>query len=642
MRTSAPAVSVTAVQETVVAEVADARRLAIAASAIRSLALTFVFAFVTVAVVELITRQSTGATYTFLTTLAQPGWTTCGLFFLALLALDGLIGRQHKAILILGPLAILLALTSEQKQIFLTDPLYPTDLLFGRQIMELMPALVRDRPWTAVGIVVGSIAAAGALISLWVFAWKRFRQLTLTQRALRLAITVPLLAGFGSILDYNQFSEVRDRLQVFPIMWDQTENYRHNGFMLAFAINVPMANVKAPAGYSADAIDHINQEPLPAGTSHRGKPDVIVVMSESLWDPTRLSNVKLSPDPMPVIRKSESGAIFSPEFGGLTANVEFEALTGFSNAFLPTGSIPYQQYVRDPIPSLATFFRGEGYTARAIHPFAGWFWNRTSVYKSFGFETFKTEETMPPMTKRGIFASDEALTKEIIRQADAQQDPFFFFTVTLQGHGPYEANRYAKNTIKVEGGLPYADRQVLSTYAQGVKEADDSLKTLMDWAKNRDRETIIVVFGDHLPPLNTVYTSSGYMNDITAARRGPVEQMKREHETPLIVWSNKTGVREEIGTISPALLPYHILKEAGYEHPYYTGFLGRVQERYDIIDRYQLIRNDGNATTDWSRKKSIDPLVRDYRFLQHDIMFGKRRGLDRFFPAHAGVVGAAS
>ena len=62
---------------------------------------------------------------------------------------------------------------------------------------------------------------------------------------------------------------------------------------------------------------------------------------------------------------------------------------------------------------------------------------------------------MPPMEKRGIFASDDSLTKEIIREADAAAtDPFFFFTVTLQGHGPYEANRYAKNTIKIEGNLP--------------------------------------------------------------------------------------------------------------------------------------------------------------------------------------------
>lgn len=637
-----PTVTAVAVKQPVAVATGRSVRAEKALLSLRSVALTLLFAVVTVTVVELITRKSIGDTFTFLTTYAQPGWTTCGLFLLGFLALDALIGRQHKAVLVLAPLAVLLAFFSEQKQIFLTDPLYPTDLLFGRQIMELMPALVRDRPLTAIALGVGSVTAVIALVSLWVFAWRRFRPLTMWERATRLAVAIPLIAGFVSIMDYNQYSWIRDRLNVFPIMWDQTENYRHNGFMLAFAINLPMANVTAPSGYSTDAIDHINQDPLPAGTSHRSKPDVIVVMSESLWDPTRLQNVKLTPDPMPLIRKSTGGAIFSPEFGGLTANVEFEALTGFSNAFLPTGSIPYQQYVRDPIPSLATFFRGEGYTARAIHPFAGWFWNRTSVYKSFGFETFRTEETMPTMPKRGIFTSDEGLTKELIRQADAQTDPFFFFTVTLQGHGPYEANRYSKNTIKVDGNLPYADRQVLSTYAQGVKEADDSLKMLMDWAKNRDRETIIVVFGDHLPPLNTVYTSTGYMNDITAARRASPEQMKHEHETPLIVWSNKTGVKEDIGTISPALLPYHILKQAGFEHPYYTGFLGRVQERYDVIDRYQLIRHDGKATADWSRKKNIDPLVRDYRYLQHDIMFGKRRGLERFFPSHQGVVGAAS
>lgn len=642
MRSSTSAVAATAVKENFSVGVGTSTRLYGLSKTFASLALTLLFAVVSVAAVELITRKSFGDTFTFLTSAAQPGWTTFGLFFIAYLGFDALIGRQHKAVLVLAPAAVLLALISEQKQIFLTDPLYPTDLLFGRQIMELMPALVRDRPMTAVAIVVGSIAVLAALVSLWVFAWRRFRPLSRKERLARLAVALPLIAGFVSIMDYNQYFWVRDRLKVSPIMWDQAENYRHNGFMLAFAINLPMANVKAPGGYSADAIDQINQDPLPAGTSHRTKPDVIVIMSESLWDPTKLTNLKISPDPMPTIRKNAAGAVFSPEFGGLTANVEFEALTGFSNAFLPTGSIPYQQYVRDPVPSLATFFRGEGYTARAIHPFAGWFWNRTSVYSSFGFQTFKTEETMPPMTKRGIFASDESLTKEIMRQADAQEDPFFFFAVTLQGHGPYEANRYAKNTIKIEGDLPYADRQMLATYAQGVKEADDSLRTLMNWARQRDRETIIVMFGDHLPPLNTVYTSSGYMNDITAARRASVEQMKREHETPLLVWSNKTGARKEIGTISPALLPYHILKEAGYEHPYYTGFLGRVQERYDVIDRYQLIRHDGKSVADWSRNKKVDPLIRDYRYLQHDIMFGKRRSLERFFPAHADVVGTGS
>ncbi|WEX75971.1 LTA synthase family protein [Sinorhizobium numidicum] len=585
--------------------------------------------------VEFIVRQSFSDTAAYFMDPMRPAWTTIAAFFLVMLALDAAFGREHKAALLVAPLAIVPAFICQQKQVFLSDPLYPTDFLFGRQIMELMPVLVKDRPWTAVGVVVGLIATVVTGGLLLRYAWQNFPKLTRKERLARIAFALPLLVAFWNIMDYNQFSWIRDRLRVVPIMWDQTENYRHNGFALAFAINLPMANVSAPAGYMADAIDRIPVKPLPAGTSHRGKPDVIVLMSESFWDPTRLPNVKLTPDPMPTVREMQAGNVFSPEFGGMTANVEFEALTGFSNAFLPYGSIPYQQYIRNPIPSLATFFRGEGYVSRAIHPFQGWFWNRTAVYKAFGFDMFKSEENMPAMQKRGIFASDESLTKEIIRQADALNDPFFFFAVTLQGHGPYEPNRYAKNTIKVEGNLPEGDRQVLATYAQGIKEADDSLKMLMDWAKQRDRETIIVLFGDHLPPLNTVYTSTGYMKDITAERKGPKDQMKAQHETPLVVWSNKTGPKKNIGTISPAFLSHQILKHAGYEHPYYTGFLGKVHDHFRVLDRYMLIRKNGKAVAEWSRQPKIPASLRDYRFLQHDMMFGKRYSTDRFFKSHA-------
>ena len=613
------------------------RPLAVAAAVAGSLAVSALLSLLTVVAVELVTRGSVGQTYAFLANPQQPGWTTLGVFFLAYLAIDALIGRQHKAVLIVSPLMLLMGVISQQKQVFLTDPLYPTDLLFGRQILELMPVLVEDRPWTALGLGLGAIAAVAALVWSWIFAWRRFRPLTRRERLCRLALALPLLAGFSSIMDYNDFSWLRDRLKVYPILWDQAENYRHNGFAMAFAINLPMANVKAPAGYSADAIGRIPAKFLPAGTSHRSKPDVIVLMSESLWDPTRLERVKLSEDPMPVIRENMGGHVFSPEFGGLTANIEFEALTGFSNAFLPTGSIPYQQYVRKPIPSLATFFRAEGYATRAIHPFKGWFWNRTNVYEAFGFDTFRDVDAMPPLDKRGKFTADDALTKEIIRQAEAESDPFFFFAVTLQGHGPYEPGRYARNTIGVDGPLTERETQMLATYAQGVKEADDSLKALMDWASARDRETIIVVFGDHLPPLNSVYRSSGYMPGVTASRKGSPEQMRKEHETPLVVWSNRTGPRKDIGTVSPAFLSYHILKQAGYEHPYYTGFLGDVHERVSVVDRYMLFDAEGNATADWSRGRSVDPLLKDFRLVQHDMMFGRQHGLDRFFPSHAGL-----
>lgn len=608
-----------------------------------SLTLTMLFSLSIVIAVEWIARGEFAPIPSYLLSTAHPGLATVGIVMLAMLILDALIGRVHLSALIVAPLLVVPAFISSQKQNYLSDPLYPSDLLFVRQIMELMPVMVRDRPWTAVALVAGIVVCLAAMTLLWRYIRRHAAALSPKERLGRLSICLPLAALFVSQMDPTQYSFIREKLGIIPIVWDQKENYSHNGFVIAFALNLPMADVKSPAGYGSNAIDAIPARNYGYLSGPRQKPDVIVLMSESLWDPTRLSNVAFTPDPMPTIRARQSGNVFSPEFGGMTANVEFEALTGFSNAFLPYGSIPYQQYVRRPMPSLATFFRGEGYTARALHPFSGWFWNRNEVYKAFGFEEFHTQETLPPMDKRGMFAADDSLMKEIMREGDAAERPFFFFAVTLQGHGPYEANRYAQNTVDIGGNLNDDDRATLATYAQGVREADASLRMLMDWAEKRDRETIVVLWGDHLPPLGNVYPDTGYMPQQVATRKAPLDVMKKEHETPLVIWSSKKGARKDIGTISPSQLPYQLLKTAGYEHPFYTGFLGRVQKKYNIVDRYQLATRDNQAFPDWARKEQdIDPMMRDYRYLQHDMMFGQQYGLERFFPTHADIASQES
>lgn len=614
-----------------------------AARQLISLCLTASIAFLTVVTVEWISRGSCAEIPAFLASPVRPSLATIALAMLVLLALDGVIGRAHQSALLVAPLVIIPALISSEKQHYLSDPLYPSDLLFARQIAELMPVMVRERPVSALAAVLGIVLFVVGLALLWRYGWRSGMQLSSRARTVRLSICLPLLAVFASQMDPWQYSWIREKLGIIPIVWDQKENYAYNGFIIAFSLNLPMAHLNAPANYSRDALDAIPARNYGYLAGPREKPDVIVVMSESLWDPTRLDHVRLTPDPLRNVRASQSGRVFSPEFGGMTANVEFEALTGFSNAFLPYGSIPYQQYVRRQLPSLATFFRSEGYAARAIHPFGGWFWNRNEVYRNFGFEEFRTEDTLPPMDKRGIFASDDALIKEIMREADDMDRPFFFFAVTLQGHGPYEANRYAGNTIVIDGDLPGADRETLATYAQGVREADDSLKALLEWASARDRETIIVLWGDHLPPLGSIYPDTGYMPQQVATRSAPLDVMKREHETPLVIWSSRKGVRRDVGTISPSLLPYNILKTAGFEHPFYTGFLGRVQKKYEIIDRYQLATREGKAFPNWSLdEKQLDPLVRDYRYLQYDMIFGHQYGLGRFFPSHAWLTGQST
>jgi phosphoglycerol transferase MdoB-like AlkP superfamily enzyme len=100
-----------------------------------------------------------------------------------------------------------------------------------------------------------------------------------------------------------------------------------------------------------------------------------------------------------------------------------------------------------------------------------------------------------------------------------------------------------------------------------------------------------------------------------------------------VIWSNRKGSVGNIGSISPAFLPLHVLETAGISHPYYTGFLGEMRQRYAVVDRNVLVTPRGMATPDWGRDKKIDPAIRDYRMLQFDIMFGKRHGADTFFPA---------
>lgn len=587
-----------------------------------------------VLLVEWIARSRVDDISSYLFASGRPGLAAVGILFLLFIALDALLGRAYQSALLLFPAALLLAFFSNQKQLYLSDPLYPSDMLFGRQIAELLPVMAAAQPFYAVAVAAVSVFVIALLVYLWIFGRRNFPTISLTGRAFRLAIAVPLLFTVYPLFDYTRFSELRDRLHMIPMMWDQQENYRHNGFLLAFAFNVPMTNVSAPAGYGPEAIDSI---PLPEGAygySPSSRPDVIVVMSESLWDPTRLPDIALSPDPMPTIRKNQSGNVFSPEFGGMTANVEFEALTGFSNAFLPYGSIPYQQYVRRPLPSLATFFRSNGYVAKAFHPFQSWFWNRGSVYSHLGFEQFLSEENLPAMEKHGNFASDTALTNILMRAGDEADAPFFFFAVTLQGHGPYEANRYTKNTVEIEAdGLSPKARSMLATYAEGVREADRNLKRLMDWAKKRRRETIIVLFGDHLPPMGDVFVETGYMENRVATRRASLDVMAREHETPLVVWSSKRGLQKDLGSISPSQLPYHVVRLAGYRHPFYTGLLGDVQKRYAVVDRHQLIDRDGEGYPDWQMSQAAaDPLLKNYRFLQYDMIFGKTLGQDRYFP----------
>ncbi len=587
--------------------------------------------------VEAVARSSFAGAWEFFVKPHHPALGTILAMAVLLFLIDALLGRALIGFVILAPLTLGLAWVGAEKIRYLGDPLYPSDFLYARQIVDLLPLLVRERPFAAVTSGLGLILTMLAIAGVWFARRRLFQSLRLRDRLWRVAVSLPAILLFASMTDYHSISWVRERLYIWPIMWDQQENYDHNGFALAFALNVPMANVSAPSGYSTASMARITQGMRPGDTADpldygRERPDVILIMSESFWDPERLPGISIEPDPIPTVRSLQSGHIFSPEFGGMTANAEFEALTGFSNAFLPYGSIPYQQYVRGQIPSLASFFKQQGYVTRAFHPFKAFFWNRGNVYDAFGFDRFYSYELLPPLKKRGKLASDTALIEEMIRHADAASVPFFYFAVTLQSHGPYEPDRYPDSPLVIRGAPDDKTRGTIATFAQNMADADASLARLIEWAKARKRPTVIGYFGDHLPPLGETYVTTGLFAGRVAKRTGPPSTLLPARETPLLLWSSEDEGKSDLGTISPIFVPLHLLQLAGMEHPYYTGFLARIHDRFRVVDRHLLIEADGDFHESWLQGGSLDPLMGDFRLLQYDTLFGKRHALPVMFP----------
>ncbi len=96
--------------------------------------------------------------------------------------------------------------------------------------------------------------------------------------------------------------------------------------------------------------------------------------------------------------RTTSGTMLAQKFGGGTADMEFEALTGMSmGQFAPQVSIAYQMVVPnyDSFPSAVQLFEDRGHGALAIHPFTTGLYRRESVYPIFGFDDFISQRGAP-------------------------------------------------------------------------------------------------------------------------------------------------------------------------------------------------------------------------------------------------------
>jgi phosphoglycerol transferase MdoB-like AlkP superfamily enzyme len=452
--------------------------------------------------------------------------------------LRGLTGRYWVALMLTLIFEIVWAIANVVKVNARNEPIIPADIYEVRSISNLLRMV---NPM----IVIAGLAGVVVLIILTVLLEKKtaHQHVAFPLRLAQLIGSALLLWSFGS---YNHTPSVAQNLttnfgittKIFNQLWAAQEN----GPYVQFIQNLDVTAMAKPRGYSEATMRKLYQkysriaaQMNKTRTNDISKTTVIFNLSESFSDPTRVPNLSLSGDPIPNVRNikknTTSGLMMSYGYGGGTANMEWETLTGMSLGDLDTTlSTPYTQLVSGQKNS-ADVSKWFNYSS-AIHPFNGSEYNRVGVYKKFGFNKFIYDGSKYPIKHRktlgnSSYLSDQTAYANLEDQLNARKSGQFINLITMQNHMPYSPNLYTKHDFKASGSALTTNtlRESFESYAQGIHYTDDAVAAFKKKIDAMNRPIIWVFYGDHLGALYSGDTAAKYAVAL--------------HQTDYFVYANK-------------------------------------------------------------------------------------------------------
>lgn len=445
-----------------------------------------------------------------------------------------------------------------------------------------------------------------------------------------------------------------------------------NGWVLNFSLALRYSRVEKPDSFSLDRVEELTETlsqepvgsvtllddaycstiydlltndvqqdtPLPSVTISKDENgtqpvNILCIMNESFGDLSLFENLTTDEDAIPfyhsLTENTIKGWMYSPVTGGGTASVEYEFLTGNSISFLPPGTVAYQLYVKDEMPSLFSWAKDLGFATTAFHPYDRTGWNRVAVYEDFGAETqLYQEDVEHPFYVRNYISdhSDYATLRSI---TDAKKgDRQFVFNVTMQNHGGYKQGwTNLEEKIELSGALSGVS-EYATQYLNLMHESDHALKDLLRHYEASDEPTLIVFFGDHQGKLSDWFYEKLYGK---ALNERALVEVQQQYAVPFFIWANYDIPEAQDVMISTNYLGALTALVSNYPTTAYQDFLCRVYEEIPVIGRVSYITGDGVVT---DSKAALDEaqqtLLEQYQTLSYYNLFHRKESIDqRFF-----------
>ncbi len=528
-----------------------------------------------------------------------------------------LTGRFRIAVMVSVVLSFVFGLVNHFVTAFRGSPFLPWDILSARTAFSVASNYTFS-------ITPDLIGAVLVLILLLLLAARMSWNSTLLNKNIlhifisRLAIA-GILVGYGAIL---LGTHLPDTLGIVEFPWNQSAAYRANGSLTNFLLNIKYLIIERPEGYSSDAVSEIAEEAESEQTTSEVLPHILVVMNESFSDLSVVGDFETTEDYMPFFHSLQNrpnavtGNTYVSVHGGTTCNSEFEMLTGNTMAFFPTGSVPYQQYLKQQTTALPSLLRTFGYRADALHPYYPEGWNRDAVYPLMGFETFYDKSAWSSAHYVRQYISDTSDYDKLIERYEERTDGerLFLFNITMQNHSGYTYPYYTStiHLTDMDGDYPQVEQ-----YLSLIRESDAALEELIAYLEQQDEPILLLFFGDHQPAVESDFYEELYgkpLDQLTLA------ELQKRYITPYLIWANYDLPLPESTDLSANYLSSLLLKTAGISLPIYNQFLLQLQEQIPIINANGYRGSDGI----WYELNESSPYsnaLNDYRILQYNNLF---------------------
>lgn len=505
---------------------------------------------------------------------------------------------------------------------FRGEPVYPSDIAFFRDAAFFVDIV-------SLKLIISFVLVIIFFLVSCFFIWKKNRNRAgvRTEKVIRvcgiavMSLLIVYLAQFNQ--PGNKVKAVFNEYATW-VSYSQEKNYSRNGVVSGLLYNLKSPALDRPENYSETKIKEIYQKyakeaDIINSERHGSDEDVniIFIMSESFSDAHQLEGITIKgEDSLKNYREISKnyihGQALSPAYGGGTANVEFEALTGISLEPLSgTISVPYidlsDQF--DELPSITNHELLKDHKLTSIHPHNSTMYKRIDNYKSLGFNEmiFRDDMKYTETIENNPYISDESAYQEVLDVLKKSDEKDFIHLVTMQNHMTF-SGRHQNINYEVEGS---ANEEEAINYLKGIQYSDVALKEFLNELDQFDEKVLIVFWGDHLPSFygSKIVELNGY---------------QKMHETPLLFYTNYLEEVNDIGTISPIYFINHVLS---YTESKVTPFVALLEKMEDALPAFEKTfyseRETGNHDSRKNLKPSTQLLLNEYDLILYDITTGK-------------------